>query len=111
MQSQNPEKKKENTDAKIKIFVKAKTAGSLEALLANIPPEVYVIGSGVGDLTETDIFLSKAAHALIFLFEAKFSSPVRKLAETEGVILQRFEVVYDLIEKLKEMAKEGQETI
>ncbi|HSX49081.1 MAG TPA: GTP-binding protein [Candidatus Saccharimonadales bacterium] len=103
--------KKVDENAKIKIFIKAKTAGSLEALLANIPQGVYVVGSGVGDVIESDIFLSKAADATLFLFEAKFASSIRKLAETEGVKIERYDVVYDLLEKLKEIVEVGREKI
>ncbi len=103
--------KKIDENAKVKIFVKAKTAGSLEALLANIPQGVYVVGSGVGDVIESDIFLAKAADATLFLFEAKFSSSIRKLAETEGVEIERYDVVYDLLEKLKEIVEVGREKI
>lgn len=98
-------------EAKIKIFVKAKTAGGLEALLANVPKEVEVIGSGVGDLIESDIFLAKAGDAIVFLFESKFSSSIRKLSETEGVEIERFDVVYDLIERLKELVEKGKEEV
>jgi translation initiation factor IF-2 len=98
-------------DGKVKIFVKAKTSGSLEALLANIPEGVQVTGSGVGDVIENDIFFAKASGALIFLFEAKFASNIRKLAETEDVKMERFDVVYDLLERLKELSKVGQEEI
>ncbi len=100
-------KAQENTknivESKLKIFVKAKTSGSLEALLANIPTEVQVIGSSVGDVNESDIFYAKAANAMIFLFEAKFASNIRRLAETEDVKMERFDVIYDLIERLKEL--------
>jgi translation initiation factor IF-2 len=109
-----PEKKLQqnvNKDAQIKVFIKAKTAGSLEALLANIPEEVQIIGSGVGDVTESDIFLAKAGGALVFLFEAKYSSGIRKLAEMEGVKIEKYEVVYDLIEKLKDIIKSGLEEV
>lgn len=103
-QSQKPiQDKTTQENAKVKIFVKAKTAGSLEALLSNIPDGVRVIGSGVGDVIESDIFLAKAGAAKIFLFEAKFASSIRKLAETESVKMERFEIVYDLIERLKEL--------
>lgn len=98
-------------ELKIKIYLKARTAGSLEALLANIPAGVQVIGSGVGDLIESDIFLAKAAGAEIFLFEAKFASLIRKLAEMEGVKIERFEIVYDLIERLKELLDVDKEII
>ncbi len=100
--SKNPNvKMKENKDAKVKVFVKAKTAGSLEALLANIPEGIQVVGSGVGDVTESDIFFAKASNSLVFLFESKFASTIRKLAEMEGIKIERFDIIYGLIERLK----------
>lgn len=92
---------------KIKIYVKTKTSGALEALLKNLPHEAHIIGSGVGDLTETDVFLAKAASAIIFLFEAKDGGSTRKLAETEGVEVFKFDVIYSLIEKINEIIEEG----
>src|SRR5260221_7415151 len=116
--SQNTENKPTFTKAtasqeesKVKIFVKAKTTGSLEALLASVPSEVYVIGSGVGDVNESDIFYAKAAHASIFLFEAKFASTIRRLAETENVKIERFDVIYDLIKALSELIEKDKEEI
>jgi translation initiation factor IF-2 len=110
-QSQNTDKKKENKEAKVKIFVKARTVGSLEALLANIPEGVEVVGSGVGDVTDSDIFFAKAAHVNIYLFEAKFSASIRKLADTEGIKIEKFDVIYDLIETLNKIVKEGLEVV
>jgi len=109
--SSNTKKAKIVQSAKLKIFVKAKTAGSLEALLANIPEEVEIVGSGVGDVIESDIFFAKASGAEIFLFEAKFGGGVRKLAETEGIKISKFDVIYDLIERLKELIQKDKEEI
>ncbi|HWA52223.1 MAG TPA: translation initiation factor IF-2 [Patescibacteria group bacterium] len=100
-----------NTEAKLKIFVKAKTAGSLEALLANVPAGVQVVASGVGDVIESDIFIAKAGNADIYLFESKFSNQIKKLAETESVKLERYDVIYDLLDKLSEILEKGKEEI
>lgn len=101
-------KVKGETSQKIKIYLKAKTAGSLEAIIKSVPKEVGIIGSSVGDLTENDVFLAKAGGALIFIFESKVSASVKKLADTEGVLVEKFEIVYSLIERLEEIVKEGQ---
>lgn len=104
-------KNKNLDDTKLKIFVKAKTAGSMEALINNIPEGVQVVGSGVGDLTESDIFFAKAGNLPIYLFEAKYPNTIRKLAETEGIKIERFEIVYDLLETLKKILEDGREII
>src|SRR5258708_8846739 len=91
----------------VKIFLKTKTLGSLSAILANIPAGIAVIGSGVGDVNDNDIFLAKAAHAMVFVFEAKVSKQITKLADTETVKLMTFDVVYSLIDELQKIIKEG----
>lgn len=91
----------------IPIFLKAATLGSLEALVASFPPKIVVIAKSVGNLTESDILNAKALGALIFVFESKVASTVTKLAESEGVKVERFEVIYELIERLEELIKKG----
>lgn len=87
------------------IFVKAKNAGSLEALVSNLPEGVLLMGSGIGDLTESDIFMAKSTAADIYLFESKIPSQIAKLAQTEGVRVRRFDIIYQLFEKLEEDIK------
>lgn len=90
------------------VIFKAKTAGSLEALIAHVPEEVVVVSSGVGDVTESDIFLAKSSGAKIYLFESKAPGSVKKLAATESVEIESFDIIYKLFERLDEVIKEGQ---
>ncbi len=89
------------------IYLKAKVAGSLEALEASMPAGVSIIGSGVGDVNETDIFMAKAAEARIFLFESGVPASVKRLAETEGVGIERFQIIYELFLRLEDIIKKG----
>lgn len=91
----------------IPILIKSGSAGSLEALLENISKEVFLIGSGVGDLNESDVFLAKSANAPIFVFEAKVPSGVARLAETESVRIESFNIIYRLFERVEELLKMG----
>jgi len=94
-------------DDEIAVIIKAENQGALEALVASLPAKVVVIDSGVGDVNESDVLAAKAAGALIFAFRAKASSQVSKLAETEGVVIETFEIIYELIQKLEEILKKG----
>ncbi len=98
-------------ESKVKVYIKAKTSGGLEALVNNLPKGVYVTGSSVGDLNENDVFLAKAANASIFIFEAKTPSSVSKLADTEGVAIEKFDIIYALIERLTEIITSGETKI
>jgi len=94
------------------IVVKADNAGSLEALLGSIPEGFVVLENGVGDLNESDVLSAKAKNVIgIFLFNVTVPSGVKKLAESEGVTIFSFQIVYELLEKLAEIHKGGLITI
>lgn len=95
------------TESKVSVILKTKSAGSIEAIVNNLPPEVAVVFSGVGDVSEGDIFLAKSTNSLIFAFEVKVSPSVLKQAETEGTKIETFNIVYELFEKLDAIIKEG----
>lgn len=93
------------------IVVKASHQGMLEAILASIPKGIAVMSSGVGDVTESDVFVAKASNATIFVFDAKLPSSVKKLSETESVLVEHFEIIYELIKRLEEIVKGGEDVI
>lgn len=98
--------------AKIQIVVKAQNAGSLEAVVAGLPPGVLLVDSGVGDVFESDILNAKALGAsYIFAFECKASPSVVKLAEAEGVKIESFAVIYELFQRIEEIVSGGKEEI
>lgn len=92
---------------KIPLYIKANNAGSLEALLASIPQEFIVLDSSVGDVIESDVMNAKANGAPIFVFESKVSANIRTLSEMEKVKIERFDVIYQLLERLDEIVKSG----
>lgn len=105
------EKKALDKKEGLPFWFKAANTGSLEALLTNLPEKILVAGSGVGDVNENDIFMAKAANAPIYLFESKASSSVKKLADTEGVAIETFDIIYKLFERLEDIIEKGTEKI
>jgi translation initiation factor IF-2 len=104
--------KKDIKKGQLPVVLKAKSAGCLEALLASIPEGVVVIAAGVGDVHESDVFLAKSSDkARVFAFESKVSPGVLKLGVTEGVKIERFEVIYEFLDRLDELLKEGQSEV
>src|SRR4030042_3547464 len=97
-------------EAKLNLVLKARTAGSLEAILENISPEVNILDYSVGEVNESDVFTAKSQEdARIFAFELKVPSTVAKLAETEGVKIETFEIIYRLFERVDELTKKPEE--
>lgn len=103
--SSEPKKKR------LAVILKADTQGSLEAIKEAIPQDdVTLILVGSGDPTEADVLLAKAANALIVGFNVTPSSSVLKLAETDGVIVKIYKLIYELHNELEEVItlfKEG----
>lgn len=89
------------------VIIKTSNAGSLEAIIAALPPKVVAVDSGVGDVTTSDVITAKTGNARIFSFESKVSNDVAKLAEAEGIKVERFEIIYELIDRIEEILKGG----
>ena len=99
-------------EAKLNLVVKTQTTGSLEAILENIPANVNILDYSVGDVNESDVFMTKSSpNTRIFAFESRVPSTVAKLAETEGVKIEKFNIIYRLFERLEELIAEEEEEI
>ncbi|MBT4519918.1 MAG: translation initiation factor IF-2, partial [Halieaceae bacterium] len=92
----------------LNVVVKADVRGSLEAIqaalmdLGNEEVQVNIVAAGVGGLSETDITLAITANAVIFGFNVRADASARKLVEQEGVELRYYNVIYDLIDDVKQ---------
>lgn len=91
----------------IPIILKADNAGSLEAIIASLPPKIIVVGSGVGDVNSSDILDAKTGQAYVLSFESKIPNDIARLAEAEKVKVQRFQIIYELLQYLEELLKKG----
>lgn len=94
-------------DDEIPVIIKAGNAGSLEAILASLPKKVVVVDSGVGEVTTSDVINAKTGNAYIFAFESKIPGEVAKLAEAEKIKVQRFDIIYELLQTVDEIMKKG----
>ncbi|MDR1677323.1 MAG: translation initiation factor IF-2, partial [Deltaproteobacteria bacterium] len=93
----------------LNLIIKADVQGSLEAILDAVgkfsTPEIKitVIHSAIGVVTETDIMLASASNALIICFGIKPPSiKVQEVAESEEVQVRYYDVIYKLLEDIKE---------
>ena len=96
----------------LNIIVKGDTDGSIEALsdsfikLSTEKIKVNVIHKAVGQISESDVTLADASDAIIVGFQVRPSSAARKLAESEGVEINTYSIIYDAIEDIRS-AMEG----
>jgi len=81
--------------------------GSQEALvqtlakLANEEVRVSVIHGAVGAISESDVNLAQASGAVIIGFNTRADVGARKLAETFGVDIRYYNVIYDAVDEVK----------
>lgn len=90
---------------KFKIIIKADVLGSLEAITANLPENVLVISSGIGEVQSTDVEFAKASKAPIIAFNIKVASNVQRQADQEHVLIRSYQVIYKLLEDMEEIAR------
>jgi translation initiation factor IF-2 len=91
----------------IPVIIKADNAGALEAVVSSLPPKIVVVGSGVGDVSSSDIIEAKTGNAYVFAFGSKIPTDIVKLADAEGVKAERFQIIYELLQRLEEILKKG----
>lgn len=93
----------------INLILKGDVLGSLEAIessLREIPQKeafFKILESRVGEVTENDVILAEETGAFIFAFRVKVSKKIKELALEKRVKIMEFEVIYELIEKAREM--------
>jgi translation initiation factor IF-2 len=96
----------------LNIIIKGDVDGSVEALsdsLQKLSTEeiaIRVVLKGVGQISESDVLLSAASDAIIIGFNVRPSMQANKLAETEGVEIKMYSIIYNAIDEIKS-AMEG----
>lgn len=96
----------------LKCIIKGDVDGSVEAIAASLEKlstkevRVNVISKGVGAVKEADIQLAAAADALVIAFHVLPNDQVRNLAEREGVTINHYRIIYNVVDDIK-AAMEG----
>ena len=91
----------------LNLIIKADVRGSFEALqgaladLGNDDVKVNIVSGGVGGISETDISLAMTSSAIIVGFNARADSKARSAAESEGIEIRYYNVIYDLIDDVR----------
>ncbi len=89
------------------LVIKSDVQGSQEALvhaltrLATDEVKVSVVHAGVGGITESDVNLAMASRAVIIGFNTRADAAARKLAESAGIQLRYYNIIYEAVEEMK----------
>ena len=89
------------------LIVKTDVQGSQEALVQSLQKlstsevRVQVVHAAVGGITESDVNLAVASKAVIIGFNARADAQARKLAESNGVDIRYYNIIYDAIDEVR----------
>ncbi len=95
----------------INIILKADVNGSLEAVknaLEKIDVEgvkVSVIRGGVGAITESDVVLASASHAIIIGFNVRGNTSTMDTAKQYGIEIKTYDIIYKVVEDVEKAMK------
>jgi translation initiation factor IF-2 len=101
------EKIEEGKIKKFNIILKADVQGSLEAveqILETIKSSeiaIEYVGTGVGNITESDVKLAESSGAKIFGFSVEITPVAKRLAEISSIEIKTFKIIYELVQDVK----------
>ncbi len=89
------------------LIVKTDVQGSQEALVQSLVKlstdevRVQVVHAAVGGISESDVNLAIASHAVIIGFNVRAEQSAKKLAEHNGIDLRYYNIIYDAIDDVR----------
>ncbi len=91
----------------LNLIIKADTQGSAEALrqsLEKLPSDkvqLKVLHASVGAVTENDVQLAQASHAIVVGFHVRPDAKARRAAEELGVDVRLYQIIYEVIDEVR----------
>jgi len=91
----------------LSLIVKSDVQGSAEAIAQSLQKlstnevKVNLIHNAVGSISESDINLALASKAIVIGFNTRADAAARKLAETSGVEIRYYNIIYAMVDEIK----------
>ncbi|MCH7813918.1 MAG: translation initiation factor IF-2, partial [Planctomycetes bacterium] len=88
----------------LNVIIRADVDGSVDAIryaLGQLPRDQVTMAlrhTGVGAVIDSDVLLADASDAIVIAFRVAPGAKTRRLAETHGVDIREYKVIYDLID-------------
>ena len=95
----------------LNLVLKADVQGSLEPILGELEKlgkgeiTINVLYAETGNIGENDVMLASASKAIILGFNVQAEVAARRLAETEGVDVRLYNIIYRLTEDIEKALK------
>jgi len=95
----------------LNLIVKTDVQGTIEPIVSSLEKlgredlKVNVIHAAAGNISESDINLAIATQAIVVGFHVQPDSAARRLAESEGVGIRTYDIIYKLIDEVDKALK------
>jgi translation initiation factor IF-2 len=95
----------------LNLILKADVQGSLEPIINEINNlgkgeiRINILYAETGNISENDVLLASSSQAIIFGFSVQADVAARRLADTEGVSIRLYDIIYRLIEDVEKALK------
>ncbi|NXM26266.1 IF2M factor, partial [Oxyruncus cristatus] len=106
---QRPTERREKAEDTLSVIVKGDVDGSVEAILNILDSydcedecKLDIVHFGMGDISENDLSLAEAFNGVIYGFSVKANDSIKKLADKKGIKIKLHNIIYKLIDDLKE---------
>ena len=100
-----------NTADNSKVFnviIKGDVLGSVTSVIDSLKMidtkgeiSLNIVSSGVGDVTENDVYMAEGDNTVIYGFNVSVPTNIAKLAARDGVEIRNYRVIYELLDDAK----------
>lgn len=95
----------------LRLIIKVDVQGSIEPIVSSVRDMgttdigINILYSETGNIGENDVMLAAASKAIIIGFNVSADTGARRLAETEGISIRLYDIIYRLTEDLEKAMK------
>ncbi len=95
----------------LNLIVKTDAQGSIDPIVSSLEQlgdeelKVNILHAAAGGIGKSDVNLAIASHAIIVGFNVRPDPAARRMAETEGVDIRTYDIIYKLIDEVDQALK------
>jgi translation initiation factor IF-2 len=95
----------------LRLVLKADVQGSLEPIIQTLKDiketriNINILHAEAGNITESDVMLAVASKAIVIGFNVQAEVSARRLADSEGISIRLYEIIYRLTEDVEKALK------
>jgi translation initiation factor IF-2 len=95
----------------LRLILKVDVQGSLEPIESSLQElgseeiTIQILHAETGNITENDVMLAAASKAIVIGFSVQADAAARRLAESEGVSIRLYDIIYRMVEDVEKALK------